>query len=314
MSIGLLASELRRLTSRRFIRSLVLILFGLVVVVATVAFFQSNNDPKAGLAEAQRIVADCQRQRIEPGAPIPDEKTVQFQCPRVEDLRGQFDHRFNYAANVPDALRGLAIALMSLGILVGASFVGADWGSGVMTTTLTWEPRRGRLLAAKSIVCAATVGAAGFLLLAWVSVVHFPVAAFRGSTATLNGGLWWSMAGIWLRGGGLAAFGSLLGISLATLFRNTAGSAGFLLFYTAVLDQLLAVMFKARFRVWTLQHNANQLVGFPVQSAQARGSMTGGVIVQDVIAGITRPIVLLSIYAAFALAIAYGVFRTRDVT
>lgn len=307
MSAGLLRAELLRLTSRRFFRALAVIAFSVVVVIAIISAVQSTKDPNSGLQEARAQVADCQQHQP------PDAVKQGFICPSVDELRQAYDHRFNYVTDIVDPLRGIAIALMIVGIIVGASFVGAEWGSGAMTTMLTWEPRRGRLLAAKSIVASAGMAAFAFVFLAWISVIFFFVAALRGTTSGLDGGVWWSMVGTWTRGAGLGVFGVLTAISVATFFRNTAGAIGSMLFYHAVLDTLIANLWNRRFTYWTLQTNAARLLGFPIEGPGHLDPTTGGFrsVIQT---GVTKPIVLLSIYAAFALAAAYLVFRNRDVT
>jgi hypothetical protein len=105
-------------------------------------------------------------------------------------------------------------------------------------------------------------------------------------------------------------FGAVLGVGGATVFRNTAGAVGSLLFYNAIVDQLIGNLWRRRFSLWTLQTNAARLVGFPVEGPM-RSDFTNG---PPVTTGIGRPLVLFAIYAVLALAIAYAVFRQRDVT
>ena len=50
---------------------------------------------------------------------------------------------------LPDVLMGTSLVLVSVGWMLGASAIGADWHAGHLTTILTWEPRRGRVLFAK---------------------------------------------------------------------------------------------------------------------------------------------------------------------
>jgi len=57
---------------------------------------------------------------------------------------------------LPDVLLGTSLILVSVGWMLGASAIGADWHAGHLTTILTWEPRRGRVLFAK--IAAALTG------------------------------------------------------------------------------------------------------------------------------------------------------------
>ncbi|HEX5626758.1 MAG TPA: hypothetical protein VFY08_01935, partial [Actinomycetota bacterium] len=46
---------------------------------------------------------------------------------------------------LPDVLMGTSLVLVSVGWILGASAIGADWHAGHVTTILSWEPRRGRV-------------------------------------------------------------------------------------------------------------------------------------------------------------------------
>ena len=50
---------------------------------------------------------------------------------------------------LPDVLMGTSLVLVSVGWILGASAIGADWHAGHVTTILSWEPRRGRVMFAK---------------------------------------------------------------------------------------------------------------------------------------------------------------------
>ena len=65
-------------------------------------------------------------------------------------------------SDLPDVLRGLAFIAILIGLVIGASSVGASWQSGTITTMLTWEPRRIRVAIVRAFVVAVGV----FLLVA----------------------------------------------------------------------------------------------------------------------------------------------------
>ena len=54
--------------------------------------------------------------------------------------------------DLPEILQGIATFVILLGALLGASLGGADWTSNTMTTLLTWEPRRIRVLLTRALV------------------------------------------------------------------------------------------------------------------------------------------------------------------
>ena len=125
--------------------------------------------------------------------------------------------------------------------------------------------------------------------------------------------MWWTLSGIWLRGAGLAAFGSAIGLGLATITRNTAGAIGVVFVYGVILDPLLGFQWDGRFRTWLLQHLVPRALGVPLSLPQ---NTEGGVFVpsgEPMALSVTRPVVLFTLYAAGLLAIAYASFRGRDV-
>lgn len=311
--IGLLRAEMLRFISRRLFRFLGVAAVAGILAAATIAFLQSSKDPDAGLADARRDIAACEAERrvFENEAGI---KPIEgFQCPTVRELRDAYDRRLVYVETMPMATRGLAIAFFVLSIVVAASFVGADWGTGSTTTLLTWESRRGRVLVAKFVVAAAALALSTALLLALLDIVYLPVAVFRGTTEGLTQSVWWTLAGVWARGAGLAVFGAAVATSIATIARNTVAVVGVAFAYGVILDPILGAIRRGSFRPWLLQHNVPRLLGFE-NVPQADPSPGALFAEQAVRLGPLRPSVLFAIYAAALLAIAYAAFRARDVT
>ncbi len=305
--IDLVRAELLRLLSRRMLRGIVAVVFGLMLIVAIVNFFTSKNDPNSGLEQAQRQVQLCQQQQqfAPPGSPNDG-------CPTVEQLRPGFDKRFQYTRSMPEGARNVAIPLFMVALLIGASFVGAEWGTGSITTLLTWEPRRGRLLIAKWIatilVCAALV----FVALVFLILIFYPVGVFRGVTSGIDGTWWKGVFFTWLRAAALGAVGGTLGVAFATFTRNTAAAAGFGVFFMAIVDPFITfAAFDGKYRRWLFQRNIAEFLGLPVSDPQPDGVFTSSVHAK---ASAIRAGVLLTIYALAALSIAWGAFRSRDVT
>ena len=307
---GLVRSEVLRFTSRRLFRALGALVVAGLIAAAVIAFLQSSKDPDAGRAAAERDVALCKADeaRAQADAPPGGGKIV-FDCQSVDELAGAYDKRFVYADTMPDATRGVAVAFFVLAFAVAASFVGADWGSGTITTLLTWEPRRGRVLAAKTIAAIGLLAAAMALALAFLAVVFLPVGALRGTLDGVDRSMWWTLAGIWLRGAGLAVFAAAVGSGLATITRNTAGAIGIAFGYALVLDNLLGVIRGGRLRPWLLQHLLPRMLGLPVD-LQEPGL---GSSVRETLSA-ARPVLVLTMYALAIVTAAYGAFRVRDVS
>jgi ABC-type transport system involved in multi-copper enzyme maturation permease subunit len=268
-------------------------------------FFQSTKDPNSGLGEARREVAFCERDRQRMLEQREGEPEV-FECPTVEQVRQ--DKRFPYSESMHDVSRGVSIALAVVALVVGASFAGAEWGSGSMAMLLTWEPRRGRILLSKTIAIAVVAFSASAAFLTFLALIHFPVGLLRGITSGMTGEWWRELAGTWLRGGAIAAVTGSIGVGIATFTRNTAGAIGIGVVYGAMVDPLVSAWRNGLLRPWLLQYNLARFLGFPVP-VEVDPFQTDVRILSP-----WRPAVWLCVVVAALLAAAYGVFRARDVT
>ncbi len=214
---------------------------------------------------------------------------------------------FRYATAMPLGMRIAAQPLFTLSVVVGASFLGAEWACGAMTTFLTWEPRRGRVLGTKIAAAALLVALATLAVLLLVALVLVPSGIAHGTTAGMNGEWWRSLAGLWLRGAALSAMGAGLGLGLAGLLRNSAGPIATWLVFEFVVSQLLVLWRPGLFR-WMPGANvqqflsADEIVGVTINGTQLFG-----------FSGIRAGLVL-AVYAAGLIAASYAAFRARDVT
>jgi hypothetical protein len=190
--------------------------------------------------------------------------------------------------------------------VVGASFVGAEWHTGSMAVTLTWEPRRIRLLLAKAaaVVLFAFVGT--FVVQAAVGLalapgaIRSPDISFCFPRCGPEPAWFPDAAVIVLRGATLSAVLAALGFALASIGRNTAASVGVGFAYLLVVEGLLAALVS-----WLR----------PVLITPNAIAFVGGTPLGDV--GLSSPGaagVLLGFYAVGFLAVALALFRIRDVT
>jgi hypothetical protein len=88
------------------------------------------------------------------------------------------DTRMNIGKDLENVLEGTGIALLFAGFAIGASFVGAEFNVGSLTTQLLFEPRRERVHAAKATAVA--IGTASFALAIMVLVA---ASMYIGSAA-----------------------------------------------------------------------------------------------------------------------------------
>lgn len=185
--------------------------------------------------------------------------------------------------------------------LLGASFVGAEWRSGSITTSLTWEPRRIRVFFAKTLACVLVVTATILAVSLLVGVSLLPLMLFKGSTAGLDGAWAIELTGGILRSIGVTALAAALGLSIASIGRNTAAALGTGFIYLAVLEGLLR-SWQPEWAKWLLGDNAGIFLegtgGGPLYSG--RSILEAGLI--------------MLFYLSVVMGAAVILFRKRDVT
>ena len=88
--------------------------------------------------------------------------------------------------DINNVFQGVSAPLTILGIALAASFTGAEWSAGTMTTLLTWEPRRGRVYVAKFVAAAIFTFVSAIALQAVLGLALLPSGLAHGSTAGVN--------------------------------------------------------------------------------------------------------------------------------
>ncbi len=135
---------------------------------------------------------------------------------------------------------GIAIVMAGLMMLLGATFVGADWASGSMSNQLLFEPRRLRVYAAK----AGAVAVAGLLLglavgaLWWAALAGMAGARDLPVPDGVIGEVGWQV----VRGAVLVAGAGLAGLATTMLFRSTVATLGILFAVVVAGTFLIAVL------------------------------------------------------------------------
>jgi ABC-type transport system involved in multi-copper enzyme maturation permease subunit len=201
---------------------------------------------------------------------------------------------------LPEVLMGTSLIFISIGWVVGASAIGAEWHTGHMTTILTWEPRRGRVIGAKAIACLASVFVLSFALQILLGAVLSFAAQVRGSTVGVDLAWLTETAGVAFRVSLLAAVFAGFGFGLASIGRNSAVALGVGFGYLVIVENLVRGL-RPRWMPWLLTENAALFIidlpgDFPLLG---RSTVDAG-------------IYLCAVTAVLLLAAA-GLFRVRDV-
>ncbi len=202
-------------------------------------------------------------------------------------------------SDLPEVLRGLSFIAILIGLVIGASSIGASWQSGTITTLLTWEPRRTRVALVRAGVVAAGVFLLVAMLLGSFAGLYMLTTSLRGSTSVSSG---WAgeVIGVVLRVSGLAAAASIIGGALAMIGRHTAAALGAVFVYLAVIEGVLRGL-------------RPQLGWFLLGDSIAVVVSGGGLSVGDGTLTVTRGAITVATYALGLLAIAAVSFRVRDV-
>ncbi len=315
----LIGTEIRRAFKRRLFRLGLLVATLLVIGAGLANFFSSDKNIDSARVRARAEIASCERFAAEEaetfeereGRPPPEDF---FYCGTLDEILPAYDRTFRYAEAMGDMVRGGAVLGGIIAFLVGASFVGAEWGSGSLATFLTWEPRRAHVHIAKVLAIALCCAVVVTLLLGMLIAVHLPVASIRGTMRGTTAEVWRTLATTGGRGAALAAMFSAAGAGLAMVMRNTAGAIVVGGVYAAVVDPLLHFWSEGRLRVWTLFRNVPQFVGYAVQRSFGSDVFGGGGDAEPAVLSVWRPSLLLAAYVAAVIVLGYVAFRARDVT
>jgi ABC-2 type transport system permease protein len=300
----LLAAELHRMWSRRLLKVLAALVMVGMVVGAAITFVQSSRDigalQRQADIERRRSIDSCVRGEFDPGGQNRNSANKRKRCER---FIGEFelpDPRWQYVDLQP-VLLGTSPLLFILCLLLGASFIGAEWQKGTITTALTWEPRRVRLLAAK-FVAVALVGVAFVVLMYLVlAAVMAVVAVVAGGTEGVNGTWARETVGLAMRVAAVGGLTAVVGSAIATVGRNTTAALGVSFVYFAVLEGLIRGL-RPKWQPWLLGDNAAQFI-----SGEAVGPAMADKTTMDVA-------LTLLLYAAVFVTVATIFFKNRDVT
>ena len=305
--IRVVASEWIRFRSRKIVRWLMVVSVVGIAVATIIAGSVSHPPTDADLARAQRgyeeVLASCIREDGF-GAPIPAGTSVEDYC-RSQFSPADFGPDGLKLDELDEIVLGAAFIVVLVGLVIGASMVGASWQSGTITTILTWEPRRWRWFTARLIVVLVGVFAIVLFLIAFLSAGVWLVASLRGSTAGTDASFWGDVMFTWLRIAAIASVAAMIGGGIAAVGRHTAGALGVVFVYLAVIEGLIRGL-RPRWTPWLLGENIVTFVSWQAQRIQrsAVDSFT------------LRPgisVVVIGVYMTIALALGFAFVRVRDV-
>jgi hypothetical protein len=171
--------------------------------------------------------------------------------------------------------RLVLVLLVGMGIVVGATFVGAAWASGSLSNLLLLEPRRLRIWSAKAaaVVLGTTLAAAVVLVGFWAALGA--VASARD--LPVSGETWTLVAETGGRGLALVAAATLGGYALTMALRHTVATLGLLFGYAVVGEGLAASLPFEKMSQWSISNNVLAWLhdGFAVYDRSLCADVTG---------------------------------------
>jgi hypothetical protein len=225
----LLATELRRFSRRRAVRWLVAFGLLLSLVINGVQLARSEEGTRYSETFLVQVPEDCQVGEHD-GSPAVDSSCLDregfFDAPAGTRPQRVFlaepsDRRARVGRTFEDTVAGMGVALSLLGILLGSTFLAAEFGAAGFGTQLLFEPRRWLLYAAK--VGAVAIGCAlvAVLLVAWTGLGQYVASALRGSTDGVDGAWLVDRAGNTLRAAAACALAGVCALAVGALARRT---------------------------------------------------------------------------------------------
>jgi hypothetical protein len=250
-----------------------------------------------GQALEAEIQACLRRNGVTDDREVPDQ--VARKCFTNSEVTAH-DPRFR-RTRLKGVLQGVSGVLAIVGWALGASLVGSEFASRSLTTLLTWEPRRGRVITAKAISTIAATALLAFGVLVAVVLAMLPALSYHGASLRPGDPSAVTIAALVVRGTALTALATGMGFAIATIGRNTAAALGVGFGYIIILENILGGSIE-RWRRWLLLGNVIVFVS---------GSSEGGDVPGRSVLGAG---LFLTIVAVTLLAAAASAFRVRDIS
>ncbi|WP_410820616.1 ABC transporter permease subunit [Micromonospora sp. 050-3] len=252
--MNLVRAELERLSARRFVQLMVVLLVLAFAVTAATTLAGSHKPSVSELNSARQQATEarqsmeatfraCLARQNDTTPTVPDEyfpndcsdidPVLQDRLPIAADF---LPGVFTFAEQAQPLLYFLVAFLVLFGFLVGASYIGADLTSGGVVNLLLWRPRRVTVLAAKlgtllgTVLVLALLASVAYLATFWV------IGQAAGLPGRLDGDFWRSLGAVHGRGLVLVLLASALGFAIATLGRHTSAALGAFAAYAVVWE------------------------------------------------------------------------------
>ncbi|MEQ8841094.1 MAG: ABC transporter permease subunit [Acidimicrobiales bacterium] len=213
------------------------------------------NDPVWFRGEDQRFFATELLTEGYAASSITDWSEQRPSSNRADDFTIGADRFRNASEGLVGILPAVATFSLVLSVIIGASFVGAEYKSGTVENLLLWEPRRGRVLTAKFVAGFVSSAVVTTVVLAWLAGLFLLLADLHGTTQGVDTRFWVDVISVILRAALVGGLFFVIAMSVAVIARNTTASVGLILGWFAVSNILIELLAR-NFRHWELFTNA----------------------------------------------------------
>lgn len=225
-----LGAELRRFFARRIVRGVFIVAYLLVILVVSIGTAKGHPAHEYALDPATGRVTDTQTGQVvanKPSGEFPSGFSSSDGGGNI--VFGQSDTRTNIGKDLANAIEGTGIALLFAAFALGASFVGAEFHVGSLTTQLLFEPRRWRVHLAKAVGVTLGAAAFAFAVLALVALALYVCSELNGVAQGLDGAFVAHRTAQALRVAAVAGVGAMLAYSVTLVAKRS--SAGMIAFF-----------------------------------------------------------------------------------
>ena len=258
----LLAVELTRFRSRRAVVVVVLVSAALAGLLAFSAAYATRPvDDTERAAVEQQMASERERAQPDYDACLADptkflgQGAERVDCEMILPQPDWFLTRPELDLGEELQGRGLTllVLLAGMGILLGATFSGADWSSGSMSNQLLFVTQRWKVWLAKAVAVVVAASVAATVMVAGFWGTLGLVARSRGLDTSDD--TWRQIAETSGRGLALVAAVTLGGFALTMLLRHTVATLGLLFAYAVVGEGLIAALPFDKMTRWSLPSN-----------------------------------------------------------
>ncbi|HET9728223.1 MAG TPA: hypothetical protein VFR41_02325 [Acidimicrobiia bacterium] len=210
-----LLAELRRFTSRRLVRVVAIATVAIGIIWISGATFVGHSPTRAEMQNYQEQVKLETQQLQNPDG------SITFFRPGIEEPR---DTRVNLKKHLSPTITGVSYLLVFVAVILGASFVGAEFGAGSLTTQLLYEPRRWRVHLSKAVTVFGGTAALSLWLSSAIAVALTIGAHLHGVTAGADGAWWVTRIGQIFREAATVGFAGAMAYTVALMARRTTAA------------------------------------------------------------------------------------------